>query len=88
MCRKILSLDIVLFSCRPAWGLKFSALSSSQVVARLGMVWSHAACRVGVGWIRDSCRRCRFCMKGSENLCVTGHVPLIVGRKWLLAVRL
>jgi uncharacterized zinc-type alcohol dehydrogenase-like protein len=25
--------------------------------------------RVGVGWLRDSCRRCRCCVKGMENLC-------------------
>jgi uncharacterized zinc-type alcohol dehydrogenase-like protein len=35
--------------------------------------------RVGVAWIRDSCRRCRFCMRGTENLCVKGYTGLIVG---------
>ncbi len=25
--------------------------------------------RVGVGWIYSSCGRCKFCLKGSENLC-------------------
>lgn len=43
-----------------------------------------APCRVGVGWIRDSCRRCRFCMRGNENLCVKGYDGLIVGRECLL----
>lgn len=35
--------------------------------------------RVGVGWIRDSCRRCRFCTRGDENLCTKGYTGLIVG---------
>lgn len=42
-----------------------------------------ASCRVGVGWIRNSCRRCRFCMRGDENLCVNGYDGLIVGRECL-----
>jgi uncharacterized zinc-type alcohol dehydrogenase-like protein len=38
--------------------------------------------RVGVGWIRDSCRRCKNCLRGNENLCVKGYTGLIVGREW------
>lgn len=25
--------------------------------------------RVGIGWIYSACKRCRFCLKGHENLC-------------------
>jgi len=25
--------------------------------------------RVGVAWLRDTCGRCRFCVRGAENLC-------------------
>ena len=35
--------------------------------------------RVGVGWIRDSCRRCMACLRGTENLCASGYTGLIVG---------
>lgn len=38
--------------------------------------------RVGVGWIRDSCRRCPNCLRGNENLCKKGYTGLIVGREW------
>lgn len=34
--------------------------------------------RVGVGWIKDSCRRCRNCLRGEENLCLKGYTGLIV----------
>jgi len=26
--------------------------------------------RVGVAWLRSTCGRCRFCLRGAENLCV------------------
>jgi Zn-dependent alcohol dehydrogenase len=35
--------------------------------------------RVGVGWISDSCRRCKYCLRGEENVCVKGYTGLIVG---------
>ncbi|KAI8475504.1 MAG: chaperonin 10-like protein [Monoraphidium minutum] len=35
--------------------------------------------RVGVGWIKDSCRCCMQCMRGNENLCEAGYTGLIVG---------
>ncbi|MGZ4795547.1 MAG: zinc-binding alcohol dehydrogenase family protein, partial [Acidimicrobiia bacterium] len=27
--------------------------------------------RVGIAWLRWTCGRCRFCLRGDENLCVT-----------------
>jgi propanol-preferring alcohol dehydrogenase len=27
--------------------------------------------RVGIAWLRHTCGRCRFCVRGAENLCVT-----------------
>ena len=35
--------------------------------------------RVGVGWIKDSCRCCRSCLRGDENVCDKGYTGLIVG---------
>ncbi|GAB3520875.1 NAD(P)-dependent alcohol dehydrogenase [Photobacterium alginatilyticum] len=35
--------------------------------------------RVGLGWIRDSCRSCDHCLSGQENICREGYTGLIVG---------
>ncbi|CAE7264721.1 adhC2 [Symbiodinium sp. CCMP2456] len=35
--------------------------------------------RVGVGWIRDSCRLCDACGEGMENLCETGYQGTFLG---------
>lgn len=35
--------------------------------------------RVGVGWIKNSCRRCAFCLKGEENICLKGYE----GEQWI-----
>jgi alcohol dehydrogenase, propanol-preferring len=32
--------------------------------------------RVGIAWLRHTCGRCRFCLRGAENLCVE---PLFTG---------
>jgi uncharacterized zinc-type alcohol dehydrogenase-like protein len=34
--------------------------------------------RVGVGWIRNSCRVCDACLRGEENVCRQGYTGLIV----------
>lgn len=33
--------------------------------------------RVGVGWIKSSCRHCLNCLRGQENICVKGYTGLI-----------
>ncbi len=35
--------------------------------------------RVGLGWIRNSCRVCYHCLQGEENICQQGYTGLIVG---------
>ena len=35
--------------------------------------------RVGLGWIRNSCRVCYHCLQGEENICKQGYEGLIVG---------
>ena len=30
----------------------------------------HVGDRVGIAWLRHTCGRCRFCLRGDENLCV------------------
>lgn len=45
-----------------------------QVVGRVEQTGRKAGAftigdRVGVGWIHSSCGRCKFCLKGNENLC-------------------
>ncbi|KAL6751872.1 chaperonin 10-like protein [Haematococcus lacustris] len=66
------------------WGLsKFPFFAGHEVV---GIVTAKGAQvsglevgqRVGVGWIRCSCRRCGACIKGQENLCAQGYTGLIV----------
>ena len=35
--------------------------------------------RLGVGWIRNSCRVCDHCLRGEENICRQVYTGLIVG---------
>jgi uncharacterized zinc-type alcohol dehydrogenase-like protein len=44
--------------------------------------------RVGVGWIRNSCRTCDHCLQGEENICRQGYTSLIVGHHGGFADRL
>ncbi|GAB4299304.1 MAG: NAD(P)-dependent alcohol dehydrogenase [Oscillatoriaceae cyanobacterium] len=44
--------------------------------------------RVGVGWIRSSCRVCDHCLQGQENICRQGYSGLIVGNYGGFADRL
>jgi uncharacterized zinc-type alcohol dehydrogenase-like protein len=44
--------------------------------------------RVGVGWIRNSCRTCDHCLQGEENICRQGNTGLIVGNYGGFADRL
>ena len=44
--------------------------------------------RVGVGWIRNSCRTCDHCLQGEENICRQGYTGLIVGNHGGFADRL
>jgi len=33
--------------------------------------------RVGVAWIQSSCGACKNCLKGEENLCLKGYIPMV-----------
>ena len=44
--------------------------------------------RVGLGWIRNSCRVCDYCLQGEENICRQGYTGLIVGNHGGFANRL
>jgi len=35
--------------------------------------------RLGVGWLKDSCRRCYACLRGQENICQEGYTGTITG---------
>lgn len=67
------------------WGIsKFPFVPGHEVVGEVVAVGSgvtqHAVGdRVGVGWIRDSCRACKNCLRGEENICLKGYTGLIVG---------
>ena len=56
------------------------------VVAKVGPGVPHSCAmvgmRVGVGWIKESCRCCQRCTRGEENLCLSAgsYKGLIVGR--------
>jgi propanol-preferring alcohol dehydrogenase len=46
-----------------------------EIVGRAARVGSRVASvregeRIGVAWLHESCRRCRFCLRGDENLCL------------------
>ena len=53
---------------------KLPVVLGHQVVGRIEQTGGKAGTftigdRVGVGWIHSSCGRCKFCLKGNENLC-------------------
>eukprot|EP00775_Hariotina_reticulata_P004584 gene4584-4838_t len=70
------------------WGLTaYPLIPGHEVVGTVKNVGSDVqglkeGDRVGVGWIRNSCRRCKHCLRGNENLCVKGYTGLIVGGRW------
>lgn len=35
---------------------------------------------VGIGWIRDSCRKCPRCLEGRDNVCRNGYVGTYLGK--------
>lgn len=69
------------------WGItSYPLIPGHEVVGEVAAVGAavkglEVGTRVGVGWIRNSCRRCRNCLRGNENLCVQGYTGLIVGPK-------
>ncbi|KAF5840868.1 chaperonin 10-like protein [Dunaliella salina] len=52
----------------------------SEVSLKNGLKqWREFPCtRLGVGWIRNSCRRCYACLKGQENVCAEGYEGTIL----------
>lgn len=36
--------------------------------------------RVGIGWIRDSCLTCKYCLAGRENICRNGFQGTYIGK--------
>ncbi len=67
------------------WGVsKFPLVAGHEVVgivtdmAKDVMTFKQGD-RVGVGWIRNSCRVCYHCLQGEENICKKGYTGLIVG---------
>ncbi|KAG2501505.1 hypothetical protein HYH03_000013 [Edaphochlamys debaryana] len=69
---------------RDDWGAsKFPFIPGHEVVGVVTAVGSQVTGlkpgdRAGVGWISDSCRCCRNCVRGEENLCLKGYTGLIV----------
>lgn len=75
--------------CRAPCGLHPCA--RTQVVGEVVAVGSgvkelRPGMRAGVGWIKDSCRKCLACLRGEENVCEKGYTGLIVNggcrREW------
>ncbi|MEW5298227.1 MAG: hypothetical protein WDW36_001374 [Sanguina aurantia] len=66
------------------WGLsKYPFIPGHEVVGTVEGLGSSVSGlkigqRVGVGWIKDSCRCCPSCMRGDENLCAEGYTGTIV----------
>ncbi|MBD2137252.1 NAD(P)-dependent alcohol dehydrogenase [Anabaena sp. FACHB-1237] len=63
---------------------KFPLVAGHEVVGKITQIgndvnYFNIGDRVGVGWIRNSCRRCSACLRGEENVCRQGYTGLIVG---------
>eukprot|EP00877_Chromochloris_zofingiensis_P014230 jgi/Chrzof1/9060/Cz03g34180.t1 len=71
--------------CKNEWGItSYPLIAGHEVVGVVGAVGESVkgvkvGDRVGVGWIRDSCRGCPNCIRGMENLCTKGYTGTIVG---------
>lgn len=67
------------------WGVsKFPLVAGHEVVGIVTEVGKDVTKlqpgdRVGLGWIRNSCRECYYCLQGEENVCKQGFTGLIVG---------
>ena len=67
------------------WGVsQFPLVAGHEVVGMVTEVGKNVTTlqkgdRVGLGWIRDSCRVCYHCLQGEENVCKQGFTGLIVG---------
>ncbi len=67
------------------WGVsKFPLVAGHEVVgivteAGKDVTTLKKGDRVGLGWIRNSCRVCYHCLQGEENICKQGFTGLIVG---------
>ena len=67
------------------WGVsKFPLVAGHEVVGIVTEVGEDVTNlkkgdRVGLGWIRNSCRGCYHCLQGEENVCKQGFEGLIVG---------
>lgn len=67
------------------WGVsKFSLVAGHEVVGIVTKTGKDVTTlklgdRVGLGWIRNSCRVCYHCLQGEENVCKQSFTGLIVG---------
>ena len=67
------------------WGVsKFPLVAGHEVVGIVtdkgkDVTTLESGDRVGLGWIRNSCRVCYHCLQGEENVCKQGFTGLIVG---------
>ena len=67
------------------WGVsKFPLVAGHEVVGIVTETGNDVTTlkvgdRVGLGWIRNSCRTCYHCLQGEENICKQGFTGLIVG---------
>ncbi|MEM7758198.1 MAG: NAD(P)-dependent alcohol dehydrogenase [Cyanobacteria bacterium P01_A01_bin.40] len=76
------------------WGVsEFPLVAGHEVVGIVTEVGADVTIlkqgdRVGLGWIRNSCRVCYHCLQGEENVCKQGFIGLIVGNHGGFADRL
>ncbi len=76
------------------WGItEYPLVAGHEIIGIVGEVGGKVnhlqkGDRVGVGWIRNSCRVCDNCVKGEENICRKGNVGVIVGNHGGFADRL
>jgi len=67
------------------WGVsQFPLVAGHEIVGVVTEVGENVTTlqkgdRVGLGWIRNSCRVCYHCLQGEENICKQGYKGLIVG---------
>jgi alcohol/geraniol dehydrogenase (NADP+) len=67
------------------WGIsEYPLVAGHEIVGIVTEVGAavtnlHKGDRVGLGWVRNSCRVCYHCLQGEENICKQGCTEMTVG---------
>ena len=65
------------------WGISsYPFVPGHEVIGKVAALGSHVTHlkvgdRVGLGWYSGSCKTCRHCMRGDQNLCPTAEATML-----------